>query len=499
MEVAWRKKGVTVEMKVGNAKIRRGSDKRIRQDRLVVFLCLFFFVVACGTLSWAAAYTIYNTDDFSLAKECLEYGTTNPVFKAIQMTIDSWLHWGGHYFSSFLYYSLNPLIGMGAFQLRVLMIFNCVLLCGAVFFFFYSMLGTKKYGGISIILLSTCTLWAFLDYKSWTEVLFWFSGAFDYSIELSLLLIAFGLFFMGYARKNNVGIAVALFILFFACGGNQTVAMAAFSCFLLLFVDILFMNRRFDYRMIFVIIAFLLPLLNLLAPGNFARADLLGDSSFLKSVFYSIRIFVMETERLFKDSMFFILLLIVFSWSYKENSHIGYIRLFDVVSLWFVAISVSFLACFGYNSPYLPNRTFFVVDLFVVIGFVLLAAMVGERLKRRVEAEGMSKLVLPITMLMFLVTMVLMPYRIENGIIYKLGIALGKGEIQDYYREVSMIYNQIENSDEDIVVIAELPKPVDGFVEVWLSANEDDYRYLGNQEIGAYYGKTIIVSNPEKN
>ncbi len=466
--------------------------------RIAMVASMVLLVVACGAMSWASAYTIYNTDDFSLAKEYFDFqsSTSNPILKAIQMTIASWFRWGGHYFSSLLYYLLNPLVGMGAPQLSAIMVLNMALLCGSILFFTYTALHIKGYRLNSWLLVSACILWSFFDYKSWTEVVFWFAGAVDYSVELSLLLIGFALFLKGIDGNKVAYQIVSLSILFFASGGNQTIAMACFVFFITLFIYMEFLKKQRDYRIVYIIIAILIPLLNLLAPGNFARHDLLGETHVFRSLFCSLRIFVVETERLFKDSVFFVLLLAVFLWTYAQNENKDRVRLFEVISFWLVSMGVAFLACLGYDSPYLPNRTLFVVDFFLIMGFVTLAILAGERFRLSIIKIDNKRLFVVTILMIAVVVLVLMPYRIEDGSIYKLSKALVNGEIQAYYGEVSDIYQQIEQAPQEDVVIDALPAPVDGFVEIWLASDDTDYRYLGNLEVGAYYQKNIIVHTP---
>lgn len=469
-------------------------NKRIGKVIFYVGGTLLLLIVVL-ILSCAASYSIYNTDDYSMALGYYEaYGSSsNHIIASLILTVKHWFSWGGTYTAIFLIELLNPLLGYGLSQMSAVMTSVVIILLFSTFFFVFSFFYSRGLDRDSCFFIAICFIWIFFNYKTWPEAIFWFTGAMDYPVPLSLLVVSFVLLEKWVNSEKRILLVFTYILAIIASGGSQAIAIAAFVEFFLFFVRYWFTHRDKIKNTLILASITVIPFLNLLAPGNFARQSGIGDTYLLKSIFFAVRIFIVESERLFKDTGFILVLLVIGGTVYCNEKKGISISLFDIVSLWITSIAVSFLACLGYESAFLPNRTLFVIDFFIVVGYLSLAVMLGIVLRQYNYENCNIKKSMVYLSLICLIVATLLPYRIEDGYIYKLGKSLVKGEIQGYYNKVCDILDEIESETSNIVYLYGLPKAIDGFVELWLSADENDYKYLGNLEMAAYYGKDKII------
>lgn len=473
------------------------TNRIMSGKHIIAYFCIFILAITVIIMSWTASYSIYNTDDFSLAREYIDstIDTPNHIYKSLQMTIDDWFSWGGTYFELFLCWCFNPLLGDGVLQLKVIMTVTMLLLGLSIIFFEFNY---YKRNGLDLcenLVLTTCFVWSFFNYKTFPEVFFWFTGAMDYSISLSLLLISYTLIETGFNTKKKRYFYAGSIILFFAAGGSQAIAFAAIILLFLLFIQHYFDKKQ--YRSFSSILIVTIPFFNILAPGNFVRHSLLGETHLVRSFFYACRIIVIESERLFKDTGFLIVLLVGGIFVFFADKVVK-IKKHDIFTWFLVSLGVSYLACLGYNSPFLPNRILFVIDFFVIMGYLGLAINLGIFFRAYGNKHIFDNQLKTRTAIMVLVISILLPFRIEDGYIYKLGKGLYTGEILEYHKNVCDIFENMENTDSEVIYIDDLPYPIDGFVELWVAEDENDYKYLGNIEMGAYYGKDIVLVDSVK-
>ena len=246
---------------------------------------------------------------------------------------------------------------------------------------------------------------------------------------------------------------------------------------------------RIEVVLFLGIIAF--GLINALAPGNYARHSLYeGNSiSVLQGFWYAIRATIIQLEKYIKDTGFSLVLAVVFliGIHMKEGYKSSQLRK-SLIYLTFPVVAL-FPAILGYGSPYMPNRVLFVSNFFLIFALVHLVWQVGRSVAMYINNKTGEKTLQITTLLTLFTLLCAIPYRIEDGEVYKLGKASTDDSLENYYQEMVSMDSYLRSArGEDVRVV--LPEPIDGFLEFWL---EDDPTSWVNREIAVYYGNSSVT------
>lgn len=294
-----------------NAKWKLDS-KKIIQILLIAAICIIAVIALVG-----AGYTYPCEDDFSF-----DAGAVDLIEKYGSALNGAWrATWGfarsnqGTYLFNFLIHFLLPFVRWGLPGFHVFMIFFTL-------FYVFSLRFALK--GINwgnnarlffmlVVLLITFCLCGTQNNK---ELFFWYTGAMNYTLEISFSFISLGCFFRavnGDDRKRLLVFGAITGLL--ASWGNLEIS--GINCAFLLLglalnIDAFKKTKKLVIPFVF---AFLGAVTNLAAPGNFIRADESineGHSKVSDALRDLISCFKMENKVIFKSPIFLLILVVTF-------------------------------------------------------------------------------------------------------------------------------------------------------------------------------------------
>ena len=460
----------------------------------VAIACIIIAIMVIILITFIAVmrYTFFYTDDYTHSGLQIQMNSSiRDTFPfALKRTAEMYETTGGSYSSIFFEFLLDPLCFNGFLTLHFWL--------GASFCYFFlsmilflSIFFRRFKCGLAGLLLIGCICWAFINYKAWTETFFWFTGAMAYTMPLASLLYMFYFLFLVHEKKKIIFCLLSFLFGILAMGGVLCIAFV--GCYGLILLLIVYIREksltRIEVVLFLGIIAF--GLINALAPGNYARHSLYeGNSiSVLQGFWYAIRATIIQLEKYIKDTGFSLVLAVVFliGIHMKEGYKSSQLRK-SLIYLTFPVVAL-FPAILGYGSPYMPNRVLFVSNFFLIFALVHLVWQVGRSVAMYINNKTGEKTLQITTLLTLFTLLCAIPYRIEDGEVYKLGKASTDDSLENYYQEMVSMDSYLRSArGEDVRVV--LPEPIDGFLEFWL---EDDPTSWVNREIAVYYGNSSVT------
>ena len=148
---------------------------------------------------------------------------------------------------------------------------------------------------------------------------------------------------------------------------------------LILTLGIYLVRRKISYGNIAVTAAGIIgAVVNVVAPGNFSRhLYSSGGSShswrLIQSVKWAVKNVWSETERLTKETMFGVMILVmVLLGIFLYEKICVFLKVYGLVSVLGLACGyvTAFPVAFGYSGPDFPNRCCFILDVVLVISFL---------------------------------------------------------------------------------------------------------------------------------
>lgn len=264
-------------------------SKNLFKILIMLFLCIASIVIIY-TYFHTAKYSYVLEDDFIHLMQYTEIPNNidshNILLEGIKYAKHQYKIWNGNYFSNFLIillgiYGKTDILLFNQFAL----VFNVVLFFISIYFFIYALISAlvlKEKKIIDKILVSlylfcliNISCFAFLLY---TDIFSWISGATSYSFPLSLFLISFGILILSNGIKNLV-IKIVLFIFssligILSVGGSLEITAFAgtfvFSYMIYCFVK---KEKISIFSLLTIVIYLIFAIVNIKAPGNFARID----------------------------------------------------------------------------------------------------------------------------------------------------------------------------------------------------------------------------------
>ncbi|MDE5937956.1 MAG: hypothetical protein K2H37_02595 [Lachnospiraceae bacterium] len=489
------------------------SGKRTA-DIILSIACVILILVTIVVFAAGAGYTVLSGDDFTHGVRVGAFHVSLPQYFAASLLYvkDLYMDWQGTWFSMFLQAFLSPINNFGLPQLRAVMVGNALLFLVSLAALlweglsFFQPEGTcdreTAGGGRSFMSLRFVILTLFfltvLNADVYAEIYFWFSGAVAYSMPFSLLLIALLLLLLMNKEKRSprgkkacAGIAAVLF--FLSSGGS--LAVAGVGCYMALVLTAVFFlstGKVSRYNLAVFAAGFAGALINVAAPGNFSRHDGTAGAGlhFGQAMVYTVRMFVEESGRLFRTTMFgLVFLLMIAAGVYLSGRCRIAFREYGVATA--LALLAGLVAYFpvalGYGGYYVPNRCYFIIDTAMVISLLNLALFLGVCGHRLcgLPSDGRTAAVL---LYICLAALIVTPLSVEELPLYRVARYVHNGSYREYYEKCAAIYDYLETCPEEDVVL-EMPEYIEDFECFYIDEDENGWV---NQGIAAYYGKRSV-------
>lgn len=446
----------------------------------------------------AASMTFFVGDDFAQLPIKSFEGNGIELFPiALRYAKHMYLEWQGAYFSMFINVLLHPILGGGISQLRTVMVVNALLFVAGTIFFVWGLCKEEISSRNGRLLLILCCFWGVLGFECWDEIFYWYTGTAGYTIPFSLLLFALAIVTVSNKKLNYI---IAGILIFCASGGSQTIAGAGCYWMLVLIIAKALKKRLCIKDIIVFGVGVVGAFLNVIAPGNYVRHDVIDDSGlhFFRAMIYSFSGVIETGERLFIDYPFIIIATIAF----VIGVNIGKTKCVDKVYSWIMIILHAaapvvayFPVCLGYSSSGSPNRCKFVLTFVFVVSSVMIFVFLGEIFAVYFHKDYRKEIVVIIIILAITMPTERENWKLSSSIPYRTVMAMAEGQIQSYYHTVNEIYDTIQEDENEDVFIYNIPETLDVFFTVGIHENPD---YLLNRECANFFGKNSIqyVPNP---
>lgn len=476
--------------------------KKVYSDNLLKIISIVLVLSVLLPILYTCVRCNFMSDDFYDVCDFRKFDGSI-VVAAFSYTKYIYQTWLGTYFAKFLV-PFSPL-NIGDVQgLRVMMTF-CTLAFVVIFFYFIKSivyyLGWEKN---VIYMLSGLILFTLFFCNAYPEVFYWFSGAVAYLLPIEMGLAGIALMVYAEEKKRKLPLMISCISVFFMSGG--ALQGAGLGCYLifLLFVHYIADKKRISGYYGWVLgTAVFGALINTLAPGNYMRHAEVDDTGlhFISMFINSIRIVIKQIADFCLNPFYVFFLFGVFLIGVK------YVPVFSHGILRFLVTIISFLAIpvvcaypvvLAYNASgieYFANRNHFLLDLSILLSLCGIMLLVGMQMQKSHFFH--SGIILVILLGIFFYTLFSCNYSIIHD---QAGFYMWKnvlnGKIKEHYALVEDMYEKIENSTyEDIVISqSELTLVPRG---CYYDAVVVDPESWTNKAIAEFYGKKTIRLSEE--
>lgn len=475
------------------------SSKRMIEIFSVILLIYMIF-----SITRAALYSVMASDDVSDAVNIGVYNVPLSYYLkcCLAYTKKIYLTWQGTYSAMLIQSVLSPLNNYGFPQLRVVMIVNALLFFCAFVAFTYELLWTigKEYLHIKLIILAIA-VFCVCGYRSYYEIFTWFTGAANYTIPISFLLIGLLSFIkMNHSYKAACLIGAMLFGSF-SMGGSLAITAVGCSVVVLLSVYYFITNRVSVKKNVAITSVWIVfAAVNVFAPGNYVRHDAIDNSGLhpFNALHDAVDMASTRWQFFFKSTDFVFLMLIIAGFGFylaEENTVFDNLRLKLTISS--IGLLTPLIAAFpvalGYSSNTIPDRCGFVIDLCIIVSGIICSFYLGIDVKERIGDinRGLFK---QCYILIVIVVFLMDGFGISNIKVREISRDLWNGVYKTHYNEcvefMDSLWNYERNSDVQISK-DEVPDEIDNVFNLVI----EDYAYdWKNVYIAKYYGFSSICT-----
>ena len=461
-------------------------------------------VVACLIIPMMITifYSLPSADDFSQVVGVDRFDIIGEAFRAANI---AYMEWSGGWIYYFLQGVLSPVLLFGVpsrmlgvelivfFLLFLLSIYEVVSIC------------MEKVFGVEELyrkwIIFAVILFTFLNTKIYTEIFYWFTGA-SYMWGVTLSLFTVTLIILYWESNFNVKIGIALSVIgFAACSSCQCAIFPGILYMSFLFFDSEKNVRGLAKKVLPFFFMVLGGVLTVVAPGNYARHDMIDDSGL--QVFDALLYALLDAGYVIKALLANpIIVLGMLGVVLLGKKWLGgrLIPLWYSVLAYILTLVCLYLICFpvalGYSSDFLPNRQYFVANIFVILGLSAGSFYLGGWLsEQNIFASVKDVEWICILAILAYVTMFAtdkfekMPYYVTANNI---------GEIKKTAEAWDAVFEELENAESKDVVIEVDDEFQSGPVLMYPFLTEYNMHYV-NIAIAQYYNKeSVRVISSEK-
>ena len=462
-----------------------------------------------------ASYAIPGADDFSCANAVSVYRENhNVLVSAIAYTRDVYQTWQGTYTGEMMM-GLEPSVRESFTGIRVILVIGVILFIASLIGLFYT-IGTK------FLKLTSGQAWAvgilaeFIAFNiSLTGELFsWYTGAAVYLFPLIAMFFCLTFSIRSYFDgKIYNAVLAALFGVIGAGGSLEVVGFGCATYLVLLIVYAIGIRniKNNIKRVIFLVLPFVFTvagaLFSTMAPGNFARHDVMeegGKLEMVPSFISSWYNFISHIGGLLTAYLLPVILALVFVICLCSVSKVavsGKMLTGGVVGAVFIVVVTIFPVILGYGSfnidAYLSGaRIIYTFDLVIVLAAIvvvsLLAFYIKDLLKRNnvpVREQAVKSVVLIVTVLLLFSGEVVKNY--NNGMSMKIIDDLKNERIQIASAQMTEMYKKIDDAEDGSDVV--LNEPVLPGTVLYIPLYIDYPDYFANAEVADYYNVNSFV------
>lgn len=439
-------------------------------------------------------YGLPSADDFSNTigwRQC----DGNYVAYLFDNMILTYKNWQGTYFGAFLgSFPIYYVFGMKGLRIWLLLI------AIAFFFAFFSFsrsvvkwIGFRKTDDqTTVLLFAAIGLSYIFSHNMLDETFYWYTATCVYTLPLILALLCVTCYFRYEEAEKNIYLIIGAILAL--CGAGGALDVSALLCALLLFgVLYNFLVRGVIRKNIVItIVALLGSIINAVAPGNFARHEVIdSELRLFDSLYYVIRRASITIISEFEEGLLLTIVIVTFIWAYNRLQdslyHFKYPVLISLYGCFGIVIS-GFPVALGYSSIDFPQRAVFVERISIII-FVMLCTIywAGWATNRKIFKFTRE------TIFVLAFVCILPMSALNEFTPCKMGIHMLKGDYEKAVTREENFVEQIKQSkDMDVVIECEKPRDNEWSNVKKLGLEEDSDSWINNT-IAHYYGKNSVT------
>lgn len=301
--------------------------------------------------------------------------------------------WQGTYVSEFLYAFFSPFTRFGFTGIRFACFFSILLFYISLWICVcniteYILKMTQKWKIVTIYAMISMLI---SNAHTPTEVFFWYTGIIVYTVPFSLSLMGIGLlvhYLFDSKKRYLIGAMICAFI-----AGGGVLQCGAVICYFYLAITVWTMIEKKPQRakaLAAFLVGLISTLINVCAPGNYVRHDVIDDSQLhlfismrfsLSVVGWEIIKLLRETDFLFYILFFVIIGVVIYRGNFQvkiELQHLGMAFVGLLGAMWISTYPV----ILGYSRAAMPDRAYFILDTLVAISAAFGSMLFGGFLVR---------------------------------------------------------------------------------------------------------------------
>lgn len=476
------------------------TDKK-QIGRVVIYVLLILAILAViMPIIIGAGYTYPCEDDwsFEMGGKVVSSGRGD-FLGALKGTYSYYMTWQGTYLSNFLWYFVRPYDRAGLLGFRVAVIAMCLLFVFAVYFLLKT-LAKESMSVLSLALIAYIIAFNTSQNSLEKEFLYWYTGAINYSVGVSLAFITLALTIRLKKEEDKKKIRWMTFIA--CCTGflasGCSLEITSVNCSWLLLFLILCVEEIPKKKIITLpfVSAFVGALINAAAPGNFARREATtsgAEYGIADALRDTMICWKNEWNGIFDNKFFIVLLVIAFLVCWVCGTKI----LDKGISTWkmlllFPAVFVmqyftAFPVILGYQSSSLGMyRTVYPYEMLSKLLFLFLTVMFAQWLREHVRLPIWLPCAAALVLSVLIVSRVNVLDNVKLGYSYNVAKELQEGKVQEVGRFREKVLNLLEQCEKGTDVYLRVPGVPASSVTYGMGLTTDQHS-LCNSHAAAYF------------
>ena len=467
---------------------------------------LFTILLLCASIAptfLGLRFALPAADDFSNAVMYFSFvDQSNTLLAPFYAVCWAYMNWQGTYFSVFFDELFRPYDRWGLIGFRVYLFVIIVLLAIAVLYFAYvlCMKEWKVEKRTTIFIVQFSLLYFFFNSFTAGEIFYWYTGVSTYTFPLVICLFGSSMY-MQYCNGEKVAkfFYTAIILGFLTSGTTLQVAAVVCTIYLLIWISMYEREQSFVLwirRGIPFFVTAFGALINVVAPGNYARHNLVSESYSIGQV--AVWTLVESTRQIIgtlRDSVlpFFlvVLFLIALLNVWRNNLKLPRLIVRSIFVMAIIPINI-FPVCLGYHQPNLgAERNYYICRVCICVALAYLSILWGQYIGSYLKIQMRKEELLLFGMIcVLLVTQTGMFRKYYDGTSGRVWIQLRTGELQECEQKWRLVLEELENSTGGDVVIEDMNIP-ETILKTPGLTNEADHWI--NVCVSEYYGVNSIV------
>lgn len=419
-------------------------------------------------------YSLFHGDDFSFYPGTVAEPVQNLLSVSLANAWKTYNTWQGTWLTNVLNVLLNPLHRYSYRFLRLSMM-GWTLAAFLCLFFLARSLCRFFDAGRRAGVLTALFLIPYLCRREYCEVYLWHVGAMAYLVPMTLQVLGLALI-LGRPGETRSGLFFGCLCLFLSGGGVLLIGGLGASLTLLLVLTCLLEDRRPERRFVLAFLAVLAgTLVNVAAPGNYAKTSLAGSVAPLFSLRVAAAVVLGEFFEIMKASLFAASLIVSFliGWAKGKRLRAGTLTL-AAVGLALTPVVTVYPVVLGYHMDMdadLSSRFWFVIDGAIIFCALLAAALFGSQL-RALRKDGPDRGLRRALALLAAAALLVGLFGPGDRAAFLIAENLRNGKLETYSRQWRELFDAMSESPGENI-IAEVPDPCFGVMPVQIAASPD--------------------------